>query len=736
MTLRCVTSLGLILIGGAVAVGCGGGGGGGGASVAVAATTTAAVGTAAADQVVGLALVPPGDLHVAVGSDGFQVAVDTFLADGRARDATRTAELHIDDPKVATVSGDGLVQAVAPGRTALTVSFVDPSGARLTEVRSIFVAAAPSKLPAFTALEVWPSQRRLDEVDAKAQRDQLQQVVVTAKDATGRRWDLTRSIGLRVLAPGLGPTAAAQLSPSGLLRGLVDGEEVQAVARLDDEGLVAGGSFFLGEGTTQPLGGAALYHGGPLRGSANAIDAAVLGGLKPILVEPSALSSDDEFARRLFLDAIGRVPTEQELVDFRKDAAPDKRVKLVKALLATRDFADKWGARVGEWFMVPSLTNPRPPAVAFDRWAADQVEAKRTLAEIVTDLATGTGAGGQLFDGRHPSAADKVDALVLAGAGMTAKCAKCHDHPLTGPNDAPKWTQAERYPLDAFFATSNSDAIPLDKAGNRTGNNGQPFAPGFVLDRTATVTSTLRTPLATRRAELARLLVGSRAWKRGTAHRIWATVMTPLLDPNQLLRSNLDRVAVPAVLDALTDRFDACSTSLQRFLEEVFTSKTYQLTARGRSTTNDKLLARFQLRRDEAEHVTSIVERLTGQPPLDVRYVHETFGWPGTTERRTIDERKPGVHMGQPLVLTNSPAVQDLLVARGSPLATLAADVRQGVVTRDEAIQRLFRATLTRDADAAELALARDLLGQAPTVDEGLVDLAAGLLGTVEVALR
>lgn len=736
MTLRAVTSLGLILIGGALAAGCGGGGGGGGGVVAVAATTTAAVGTAAADQVVGLALVPPGDLHLALGGDGFQVAVDAFLADGRARDATRTADIVIDDPKVATVSGDGLVQAVAPGRTAVTVSVVDPSGQRLTEVRAIVVEATPPARPAFTALEVWPSQRRLDEVDAKAGRDQLQQVVVTGVDAKGRRHDLTRSIGAKVVAPGLGPTAAAQLSPSGLLRGLVDGEEVQVVARLDDEALVAGGSFFLGEGTTQPLGGAALYHGGPLRGSTNAIDQAVLGGLKPVLVEPSALSSDDEFARRVFLDAIGRVPTEQELLDLRRDAAADKRAKLVDRLLATRDFADRWGARLGEWFMVPSFPNPRPPAVAFDRWAADQLEAKRTLGEITTDLATGAGAGGQLFDGRHPTAADKVDALVLAGAGMTAKCAKCHDHPLTGPNDAPRWTQAERYPLDAFFATSNQEAIPLDKAGNRTGNGGQPHAPGFVLDKAAAVTSTLRTPLATRRAELARLLVGSRAWKRGTAHRIWAAVMTPLLDPNQLLRANLDRVAVPAVLDALTTRFDACSTSLQRFLKEVFTSSTYQLTSRGRSTTNDGLLARFRLRRDEAEHVTSIVERLTGQQPGDVRFVHETFGWPGTTERRTIDERKGDVHMGQPLLLTNSPAVQDLLVGRGGPLATLAADVRQGVVTRDEAIQRLFRATLTRDADAAELALARDLLGQAPSIDEGLVDLAAGLLGTVEVALR
>ena len=41
------------------------------------------------------------------------------------------------------------------------------------------------------------------------------------------------------------------------------------------------------------------------------------------------------------------------------------------------------------------------------------------------------------------------DVLILATAGMTAKCAKCHDHPLAGANDLVRWTQQERYPIDA-----------------------------------------------------------------------------------------------------------------------------------------------------------------------------------------------------------------------------------------------------------------------------------------------
>src|SRR5262245_39379838 len=51
---------------------------------------------------------------------------------------------------------------------------------------------------------------------------------------------------------------------------------------------------------------------------------------------PLATSADDEeFARRVYLDLIGRIPTRGELQQFRSNNSADKRAELIDALLAS-----------------------------------------------------------------------------------------------------------------------------------------------------------------------------------------------------------------------------------------------------------------------------------------------------------------------------------------------------------------------------------------------------------------
>ena len=47
---------------------------------------------------------------------------------------------------------------------------------------------------------------------------------------------------------------------------------------------------------------------------------------------PAARATDHEFLRRVFIDLIGRIATPEEVIDFERDTAPDKRVKLVRRL--------------------------------------------------------------------------------------------------------------------------------------------------------------------------------------------------------------------------------------------------------------------------------------------------------------------------------------------------------------------------------------------------------------------
>src|SRR5207248_281138 len=52
---------------------------------------------------------------------------------------------------------------------------------------------------------------------------------------------------------------------------------------------------------------------------------------------------DSVFARRVYLDTIGLLPTPEQLDAFEKDNAHDKRAALVRSLLANkRGYADHW----------------------------------------------------------------------------------------------------------------------------------------------------------------------------------------------------------------------------------------------------------------------------------------------------------------------------------------------------------------------------------------------------------
>jgi hypothetical protein len=648
--------------------GCGGGGSGGGGGGA---STAAPVTSAGGGELVGLELSPPGDLTIENDINaGFQVLVDGYYRDASVLDLTRDVELVIADETVVRHAGEGLLTPVAPS----------------------------------------------------AQKDQLQQIVVVGTDASGRMYDLTRSNGVALQDMQRNATTAGQLSQTGLFRGIEDGKEVLLVTRIDAAGLVAGAHLVLGSGAAAAVPPSALYSGAPLAGSTNPLDQAVLGALRGQFIEPSKLAGDDEFLRRLYADALGRGPTEQEITTFR--GAPDRDAEIDR-VLGTAEFAARWGGLFAEWFEIR-----RGSAGTFDQWATSELQAGKTLAEMVAALAAGTGPAAAIFDAEHATAADKVRILMLAGTGMTAECAQCHNHPLTGANDNPKWTQQERYPLDAFFAANNAEATPLDKNNNRIG---APLQPGFaMLDATKTVASTLTTPIAQRRAEFAALLTGSRQFKRGMAHRVFSEVSVPLLDPNQFLQKNLDAVTVPAMLDALTTQFEAANGSLKGFLGSVFKSKVYQLTSEAKDTKNDALFARHLLRRQQSEVMESLVQRVTGAGLTgnDLTFFRQSFGYPMV--RGEIHERVAAVNLSQSLVFMNSPVVHAKLTAQASAVGALATQVGSGALTQEQAVQRLFRAALARDASADELGFALDTIKAAPSVRAGLEDVAAATMASIE----
>ncbi|MCG8653365.1 MAG: Ig-like domain-containing protein, partial [Pirellulales bacterium] len=104
----------------------------------------------------------------------------------------------------------------------------------------------------------------------------------------------------------------------------------------------------------------------------NVIDELVFANLKEIGIPPSPVCDDATFLRRVSLDIAGRIPSEEEARRFLADDDPDKRAKVIEALLRSPDYADYFA---NKWTSL--LKNRRDDAsditsnFAFHAWIRD-----------------------------------------------------------------------------------------------------------------------------------------------------------------------------------------------------------------------------------------------------------------------------------------------------------------------------------------------------------------------------
>ncbi len=488
------------------------------------------------------------------------------------------------------------------------------------------------------------------------------------------------------------------------------------------------------------------FQPGVLASSTNAIDVAVVANLKLANVSPAALSTDDEFIRRTTAVLIGRLPTTAELTAFRADQAANKRATLIDSLIAMPAFGTHWSKDVfNVWISVPNSNT-----ASIDTEVAALLNADTPITTIVTNLVTQQGVEGAAFAATFKSAYMQSDTLMQAFTGMSSKCGRCHNHHLTGPNDDPMWTQNDNYSLYAFFATSTNDATEIDVNGNKVidpvTKKAVMMQPNWVTDgyKNAPAAGTLplltdaagaMTPLAPRLAAFAKLMTGSHAFARGTAHRIFSEVATPLIDPNQFLAVNLAGVAAPTVLETLAQEFTKDGFSLKAFLREVLNSKTWQLSSAGTSTAGDAVLARFQVQRIHAEVADQGMSEVAGVNYAANAFVLFNFGYPST--RAAIDERNNSVNMSQFFCVMNSPqAANGRIAMNGSAIIALANQVTAKTMTMDQAVTAIFNSALSRDPSANELSQIKTIAATAPTTQVAINDVAMGVQSSIEFMMR
>ena len=218
-----------------------------------------------------------------------------------------------------------------------------------------------------------------------------------------------------------------------------------------------------------------------LPGSSSFIDKPINDNLLRLRILPSALCTDSEFIRRTYLDILGTLPKVEETRAFlRGTARPDKRARLVDALLARPEFGDYWSLWLLDLMRVKSKNVGERNLQVFAAWLKERLRADASLGETAQQILTAVGDGTQIAPVNYlrqtndPKLLSELTTEALMGS--SSRCAQCHNHPFDS------WTQTQYHQMVSFFVRidrTDKGTILADHGEIEHPKTGKPVAPGF-----------------------------------------------------------------------------------------------------------------------------------------------------------------------------------------------------------------------------------------------------------------
>src|SRR5436190_4633393 len=88
----------------------------------------------------------------------------------------------------------------------------------------------------------------------------------------------------------------------------------------------------------------------PAPASLNFIDDFVFGKIAADGIPSAAITTDQEFVRRIYIDLTGHIPTAAQINAFLGSDNPDKRNALIDSLLGSPAYVDRWTQWFGDRF--------------------------------------------------------------------------------------------------------------------------------------------------------------------------------------------------------------------------------------------------------------------------------------------------------------------------------------------------------------------------------------------------
>jgi len=510
--------------------------------------------------------------------------------------------------------------------------------------------------------------------------------------------------------------------------------------------------------------GAKRYEGGN-----NFVDQHVFAKLKELRIEPSDLSSDEEFIRRLLLDACGILPTAEEMTAFVVSKDAGKRAKLVDAVLARPEFTDYWTLHLGDLFQnrkerdhdVRGTKGVRQ----FHDWLRKQIAANRPWNELARDVLTATGSNIEnpavgyfivtVGEQRHGESSEAPESVAQSFLGIRIGCARCHNHPLE------RHTQDDFYHFAAYFSRvkferkeakmgptmlsvshpdQNQNKKPVGVSQPRTGM----FMKPQPLDRTPNDVQPTEDP----RVVLAKWLTdpSNEYFTGAMVNRVWRHYLdVGLVEPVDDLRAT-NPPTNPELWAALKKEFLDKKFDMRALMRVILNSRTYQLSSSTRpaNVTDSRFYSHYYARRLPAEvmldaicDATNVPDKFDGYPlgvravqvpdPGTASYFLRTFG---RSERVTACacERASDVSLPSVLHLIVGETVSTKVNAGNGWLAKQL----QAEKDDDKLMDSLFLRALARKPSTAERAKVKELLKADAVRDEVFRDLFWAVINSKE----
>ena len=427
-------------------------------------------------------------------------------------------------------------------------------------------------------------------------------------------------------------------------------------------------------------------------------------------VRPAPLVDDAGFLRRVYLDLAGTIPPPEVVRAFLDDRAPDKRVRLVDALLDGPRYADHFTDYWDRVLLGRDLKNPFVDRVVFRAWLHDQLGKNAGWDAIARELLS---AAGRNSEGGARNPAQRARAAPDAGAangtpvpivgavnfllayvqrpedlagkyariflGVQVQCAQCHNHP------SEKWKQTDFRSLAACFLQARARPADDTKMGVRrvdlidgpaprlgpkqmvTDANALLAAAPALLDGTNLAAAPVR------RARLAEWTVApENPWfARAVVNRYWAYFLgRGFVEPIDDFRKT-NPAQAPAILDDVSAGFVAHHFDLKWLIRTITATRAYQLSPAGRDV---RLWADYRLRPLDADELLAALAQATRfEAATRAPRLRNLFSFLFDVDDEAAAETFSGT-VPQALFFLNGPLVHFTASARpGTPLAELLA---------------------------------------------------------------